>query len=195
MAEFAARTTKTVKSTMTTKNTKRLQLPTQKNRHHNHQCKEMMALQTTEIPWCPVGKHAHHTLPTEAVPVPTKDRKREAAGWEFHCQGWKHDCDSSVGDGSFRSGALPENLFPKNQQGCLDAELLKKMSLTRARLAKRGHSFPLQLLGPHLALMQIRDAHAAPKSRPGGRNTGLGLALEGPAAVTLSKNLAILMQP
>ena len=42
---------------------------------------------------------------------------------------------------------LPENLFPKTRQVCLDAELLKKMGLTQARLANEdAQFFLLQLL-------------------------------------------------
>jgi hypothetical protein len=92
------------------------------------------------------GKYTYHSLPTGAVPVPIKDGKREAGGWEFHYKGWKHD---SVDDApSFRSGASPENLFPKTRQGCLDAKLLKKMGLTEARMAKEDALFFLQLLLP-----------------------------------------------
>jgi hypothetical protein len=92
------------------------------------------------------GKHTCHTLPTGAVPVPIKDDgKREAAGWEFHCKGWKHDAD---GTAPFRSGASPENLFPKTRKGCLDAKLLKKMGLTQARMENEDALFFLQLLLP-----------------------------------------------
>ena len=35
------------------------------------------------------GNYTGHTLPTGAVPVPIKDGKREAGGWEFHYTGWK----------------------------------------------------------------------------------------------------------
>jgi hypothetical protein len=92
------------------------------------------------------GNYTCHSLPTGAVPVPVaNDGKREAAGWEFHYKGWKHD---SVDDVSFRSGASPENLFPKTRQGCLDAELLKKMGLTEARMANEDALFFLQLLLP-----------------------------------------------
>ena len=88
------------------------------------------------------GNYIGHSLPTGAVPVPVKDGKREAAGWEFHYKGWKGDSTA------FRSGASPENLFPKSRQGCLDAELLKKMGLTQARMANEDAQFFLQLLLP-----------------------------------------------
>jgi hypothetical protein len=86
-----------------------------------------------------------HSLPTGAVPVPEKDGKREAGGWQFYYNGWKHD---SVDDASFRSGVSPENLFPKSRQGCLDTELLKKMGLTEARMVNEDALFFLQLLLP-----------------------------------------------
>ena len=89
------------------------------------------------------GSYTCHTLPSGAVPVPIKDGKREAAGWEFHYKGSRKR-DST----SFWSGALPENLFPKLRQGCLDAELLKKMGLTKARMANEDAQFFLQLLLP-----------------------------------------------
>jgi len=44
------------------------------------------------------------------------------------------------------SEASPENLFPKSRQGCLDAELLKKMGLTQARMVNEDAQFFLQLL-------------------------------------------------
>jgi hypothetical protein len=91
------------------------------------------------------GKYTLHSLPTGAVPVPIKDGKREAGGWEFHYKGWKQD---SIDDISFRSGASPENLFPKTRQGCLDAKLLKKMGLTEYRMANEDALFFLQLLLP-----------------------------------------------
>ena len=76
------------------------------------------------------------------MPVSIKGGKREAAGWEFHYKGWKSDSTS------FRRGALPENLLPKSCQGCLGAELLKKMGLTKARMANEDAQFFLQLLLP-----------------------------------------------
>jgi hypothetical protein len=92
------------------------------------------------------GKYTCHTLPTGAVPVPINDNgKREAAGWEFHYKGWKHDTD---GTAPFRSGASPENLFPKTRKGCLDAKLLKQMGLTQARMENEDALFFLQLLLP-----------------------------------------------
>jgi hypothetical protein len=84
------------------------------------------------------GQYTFHSLPTGAVPVPVNDGKREAAGWEFHYKGWKHD---EVDNVSFRSGASAKNLFPKKRQGCLDAKLLTKMGLTEAIMVNEDALF------------------------------------------------------
>ena len=66
------------------------------------------------------GNYTCHPLPTGVLPVPIKDGKQEAAGWEFHYKGWKYE--DPIGNTSFQSGAWPENLFPKSHhQRCLDA--------------------------------------------------------------------------
>jgi hypothetical protein len=100
------------------------------------------------------GTYTCHSLPTGAVPVPVNDGKQEACGWEFHYKGWKHDVVDNV---SFRSGMLPENLFPENQQGCLDAVLLKTMGLTEARMANEDALFFYSFCFPCAILQNLES--------------------------------------
>ena len=83
-------------------------------------------------------------------------------------KGWKKREDP-VGNTSFRSGASPGNLFPKTRQGCLlDAELLKKIGLTQARMANEDADFSYSfcfrcVTWPNLELMGIGDARTTSK--------------------------------
>jgi hypothetical protein len=147
------------------------------------------------------GQYTFHSLPTGAVLVPVNDDKQEAAGWEFHYKGWKHD---KVDDVSFQSGASAENLLPKKQQGCLDAELLTKMGLTEARMVNEDalffYSFCFRCASlQNLESMGIQDVPTTQKWRDGCRSMQLCLALEGPMGTGSGKFLFqswfILMQP
>ncbi len=66
-------------------------------------------------------------------------------GYEFHYNGWKQPInDPSL----WREGATRDNLFPPHRRAKLDAELLKKMALTRKRMEEKDALFFLQLLTP-----------------------------------------------
>jgi hypothetical protein len=71
-----------------------------------------------------------YSLPTGAMPVPEKKGKRQCNGWEFHYQGYK-------GDTNFRDGASKDLfLFPEQQKGKLDANLLVKLGMSKERLVQ-----------------------------------------------------------
>ena len=93
------------------------------------------------------AKYSGHFLPSGAQPVPANaDGKRIKNGWEFHYQPWQLELED--GEAKPRSGATPENMFPESRQGCLDAELLKKLGLTARRMQEQDSLFFLQLLFP-----------------------------------------------
>ena len=84
-----------------------------------------------------------HQLPTGAVPVPKgKDGKRTVGDWEFHYNGFKNE------DMPYRHGATTSNLFPKEMEGHLDADILKKLGLTKERVTKVDALFFFQLILP-----------------------------------------------
>ena len=79
------------------------------------------------------------------VPKDPETGKRIAGGYEFYYNGWKQPInDPSL----WREGASRDNLFPPNRRAKLDAELLKKMGLTRKRMEENDALFFLQLLLP-----------------------------------------------
>ena len=92
-------------------------------------------------------KYSHHSLPTGAIPVPkNKDGKRVINGWEFFYNGWKNP-----GTQQHRRGATTANMFPKEMEGCLDAEILAKLGLNEGRMGKTGETdalFFYQLILP-----------------------------------------------
>ena len=89
------------------------------------------------------GKYKHHQLPTGARPVPADgEGKREMNGWKFHYKGWEST------ENKYRHGATTANLFPKEMEGCLDAEVLKELGLTKKRMEHCDALFFLQLILP-----------------------------------------------
>lgn len=94
------------------------------------------------------GQYLGHFLPAGAQPIPAnKDGKRVSNGWEFHYGPWQAEEDY-YGAAKPRSGATPQDMFPKSRQGCLDAELLKRLGLSATRMKEDDALFFLQLLYP-----------------------------------------------
>jgi len=75
-------------------------------------------------------KYKHHQLPTGAVPFPTNSegKRKNANGWEFFYKGWEN------AEKPYRREATTANMFPKEMDGCVDADILKKLGLTRKRM-------------------------------------------------------------
>jgi len=69
-------------------------------------------------------------MPAGAVPVPADDKtgKRVAGGYEFLYNGWKHPSPNQT---SCRMGATRDNIFPPYRDVQLDADLLKRLGLTK----------------------------------------------------------------
>jgi hypothetical protein len=91
------------------------------------------------------SKYKHHQLPTGAMPFPKRpeDGKRMTdSGWEFFYKGWKNP------DKPYRRGATTANMFPKEMDGCLDANVLKSLGLNKTRMAQCDAAFFLQLVLP-----------------------------------------------
>ena len=89
------------------------------------------------------GKYIAHQLPTGAIPVPKdKDGQRKHGDWEFHYKGFANE------EKTFRRGASTTNLFPEEMKGCLDANLLRKLGLTKKRMEETDALFFYQLLLP-----------------------------------------------
>ena len=93
-------------------------------------------------------KYIRHSLPTGAmaVPINKKTGKRELNGWEFHYRGWKNPGTLH------RHGATSHNMFPKETEGSLDANMLTKLGLDEDRMGKNVNDvdslFFLQLILP-----------------------------------------------
>lgn len=84
-----------------------------------------------------------HFLPTGAKPVPLgQDGKRKCGDWEFHYKGFSND------ESQYRRGATTSNLFPKEMEGQLDADILKRLGLTKERMKEVDPLFFFQLLLP-----------------------------------------------
>jgi len=82
------------------------------------------------------SKYKHHALPTGCQPVPKNvNGKREINGWQFYYQGWKNEAMP------YRHGATTSNMFPKEMEGCLDADILRKLGLTKGRIEMRDSLF------------------------------------------------------
>ena len=89
------------------------------------------------------GKYKGHFLPTGARPVPlNEENKRIIGDWEFHYNGWNSENEFS------RSDASSNDMFPENRKGCLDAELLQQLGLTKERMQMSDALFFYQLLLP-----------------------------------------------
>lgn len=89
-------------------------------------------------------KYAGHFLPTGATPVPVgEDGKRKCGDWTFHYNGYSNGPTSG-----YRRGATTSNLFPKEMEGHLDANILRKLKLTKERMQECDALFFLQLLLP-----------------------------------------------
>ena len=91
-----------------------------------------------------IKKYAGHYLPTGAIPVPVgPDGSRKCGAWEFHYKGFDNGNSTS-----YRRGATTSNLFPKEMEGALDAEILEKLGLTEKRMKEVDPLFFFQLLLP-----------------------------------------------
>ena len=89
------------------------------------------------------AKYKHHALPTGAQPVPKDDNgKRIENGWEFFYSGWKND------NMPYRRGATTTNMFPKEMEGSLDYDLLKKLGMSKDRIVQKDALFFYQLILP-----------------------------------------------
>ena len=78
------------------------------------------------------SKYKHHALPTGCQPVPKNvNGKREINGWQLYYQGWKNEAMP------YRHGATTSNMFPKEMEGSLDADILRKLGLTKGRIEMR----------------------------------------------------------
>jgi hypothetical protein len=88
-------------------------------------------------------QYKKHSLPTGATPVPADaEGKRSHSEWEFHYKGW-------TGDGNaHRSGASHDNMFPDSRKGSLDADVLRKLGMTKKRMDEKDALFFYQLILP-----------------------------------------------
>ena len=78
------------------------------------------------------GQYKGHILPTGATPVPTQSNgKRMISGWNFHYKGWKND-ESLKKHG--RTDTSTKQLFPESRKGCLDADILRSLGLTKEQM-------------------------------------------------------------
>jgi hypothetical protein len=93
------------------------------------------------------GNHTCHTLPTGAVPVPTKDGKREAAGWEFHLQDWKHN-DDLVKDVPSKVERCMKTCFLRCDKGAWMQRCSRKWACHELEWQTRTLCFFRQLLLP-----------------------------------------------
>lgn len=89
------------------------------------------------------GQYLSHQLPTGAMPVPVgPDGKRRCGNWQFYYDGFKNQ------EMPYRRGATTSNLFPKEMEGCLDVNVLKRLGLTKERITCVDALFFYQLLLP-----------------------------------------------
>ena len=96
------------------------------------------------------GKYSHHEMPAGATPVPKNQQtgKRENGGYEFFYSGWELPEEDRDNPKFTRSGATRDNLFPPDRDCKLDVPLLKKLGLTKKRMAEGDAFFFYQLLVP-----------------------------------------------
>ena len=98
-------------------------------------------------------KYLYHALPTDATPVPKDDGgKRTCNGFEFFYTGWSKKST----DPTFRHGATRDNLHPESRKGCLDADLLSKLGLTKERMHS-DHDLAPDALFFYQLLLPIHD--------------------------------------
>jgi hypothetical protein len=89
------------------------------------------------------SKYKRFSLPTGAEPVPKNiEGERKLGEWTFHYNGWSNP------DKPYRHGATNTNMFPKEMNGCLDANVLKKLGLTKKGMTKCDALFFYQLILP-----------------------------------------------
>ncbi|MFM8622856.1 MAG: hypothetical protein ACKOB3_05715, partial [Holophagaceae bacterium] len=93
------------------------------------------------------GQYLHHAMPCGAIPIPIDDNtgKREAGGWEFFYQDWKHPNPTKE---NCRLGSDRDTVFPEGREVQLDGEYLKMMGLTKKRMEECDALFFYQLLVP-----------------------------------------------
>ena len=108
------------------------------------------------------GDYRGRFMPAGARPVPLNPEtgKRTEGEWEFFYQGWdiskslspdersEYETSNMMKAKLSRLHADSDNLFPDERRGCLDAELLKKMGLTKERMEEGDALFFYQLLLP-----------------------------------------------
>jgi hypothetical protein len=93
-------------------------------------------------------------MPTGAVPVPKNiDGVGKFGDYTFHYDGWQSTVDENNENNEtytkYRSDTTKNNLFPESRCGCLDAELLDKVGLTREKM-QMGDSFFLSTFTSNL---------------------------------------------
>ena len=73
-----------------------------------------------------------HSLPTGCIPAPVgPDGKRGINGWQFYYKGWT----GTSTPGLTRLHATPDNLFSNNCLSELDVDMLKRMGMSKKRIA------------------------------------------------------------
>ena len=92
------------------------------------------------------GTYDHHEMPSGATPVPKNSTtgKRTINDWEVFYDGWEHP---DPNDSNTRGGTR-NDLFPSDRDVLLDAELLRKLGMSRTRLTTKDALFFFQLLCP-----------------------------------------------
>jgi hypothetical protein len=93
------------------------------------------------------GQYLHHAMPCGARPIPIDDNtgKREAGGWEFYYEDWKHPNPTNE---NCRIGSDKDTVFPEGREVQLDGDYLKMMGLTKKRMEECDALFFYQLLVP-----------------------------------------------
>lgn len=91
------------------------------------------------------GNYCGHYLPTGATPVPLNpcDGTWKCGDWTFYYNGFSNGMGSP-----YRRGATTSNLFPREMEGTLDADILSNLGLTKERMQATDALFFLQLLLP-----------------------------------------------
>jgi hypothetical protein len=100
-------------------------------------------------------KYAKHLLPTGATPVPENiDGQRICNGWEFHYRGWTKAEDESIPE-NCRGPFRPEPT-PGYRKGSLDADVLRRLGLTKQRMVDADALFFFSIDTTHLRSITFR---------------------------------------
>ena len=90
-------------------------------------------------------KYWRHTLPAGAIPArPDENGNRTINGWDFHYKGWS---GGSI-EGLYRAHTFNNDLFPETRNGYLDADMLRRMGMSKKRATNLDALFFYQLLLP-----------------------------------------------